>query len=210
MQNNIQRKKEDPVQLFKNPVMERLTLLSFPVFLAVWLPCLAIVLFYAERSSVSALLFTFYVMIGFVAWFPVEYLLHRFLFHFQTRYAPVQSLIYMLHGNHHEQPNHPLRNLMPLCVTLPLAAVIWFGCAFFMGKGNGGALAAGFFCGYVFYDVTHYSCHQFRMRGRFLSRLKSHHINHHYRDHNMNYGITNTIIDRFFCTTFSSYQKNNK
>lgn len=207
MQDNNRQKMEEPVRLFKNSILERLTLLSFNVFLSVWLPLLVLSLAYGAWKSASVIVFVLYAVMGFLIWFPTEYLLHRFLFHLQARYAPVQSLVYLLHGNHHEQPNHPLRNLMPLSVTLPLALLIWAGCAFFIGQGRGGSLAAGFFCGYVFYDVIHYSCHQFPMRGPLLRRLKINHINHHYRDHDTNYGITSICIDRACHTLFVMQEK---
>ncbi|MBV1833524.1 sterol desaturase family protein [Komagataeibacter pomaceti] len=198
---------EEPVRLFRNSMLERLTLLSFRVFLGVWLPLLAMALAYGAWRSSSVMGFILWTAIGFAVWFPTEYLLHRFLFHLQARYVAVQSLVYLLHGNHHEQPNHPLRNLMPLSVTIPLAGVIWGVGIFMLGSGRGGSLAAGFFGGYVFYDVIHYSCHQFPMRGPLLRRLKIHHINHHYRDHHTNYGITSTFIDRTFHTLLVIQQK---
>lgn len=207
MQNNNRQKKEEPIRLFRNSVLERLTLLSFPIFLSVWLPTLTIALAYGAWHEASVLSFLICVSVGAAIWFPTEYILHRFLFHLQARYAVMQSLVYLVHGNHHDQPNHPLRNLMPLSVTLPIGAVIWGLCVFFMGAGRGGSLAAGFFCGYVFYDVIHYSCHQFPMRGPVLRRLKIHHINHHYRDHHTNYGITTTFIDRVFRTLIIVQQK---
>ncbi|MBL7240750.1 fatty acid hydroxylase [Komagataeibacter rhaeticus] len=194
-----------PIRLFKNPVFECMTLLSFPIFLVVWGMILFIALLYAFSHASSVTAFVICFLIGWVVWFPMEYLLHRFLFHLKGTSTFVKSMVFLIHGNHHEQPNHPLRNLMPLSVSLPLAAVIWTGCVWFMGKGNGSAAAAGFICGYIGYDIIHYSCHQFPMKSKWLKKLKVHHIKHHYKDHDANYAITGIFIDGIFKT--SSKQK---
>ncbi|GCE83796.1 fatty acid hydroxylase [Komagataeibacter diospyri] len=196
MQQKRRMKEEAPLRLFKNPVMESLTLLSFSAFVVVWSIILFAALFFAWRMAVSIKMMALYCVIGFVVWFPFEYLMHRFLFHFQAKSAFIQSMVFVMHGNHHEQPNHPLRNLMPLSVSLPLALVIWGGCVWSMGYGVGGAVAAGFLCGYVAYDTVHYSCHQFPMRFPLLRKIKIHHINHHYRQTDANYAITAVFLDK--------------
>ncbi len=200
MQQKCRIKEEVPVRLFKNPVMESLTLLSFGVFAAVWTVVLSVALIVAWCMSSSVGNLLWHCLIGFVAWFPFEYLMHRFLFHFNGQSAFMKSMIYLLHGNHHDQPNHPLRNLMPLSASLPLALLIWVGCVCSTGYDAGSAVAAGFLCGYVAYDIVHYSCHQFPMRMSLLRKIKIHHINHHYRQSNANYAITAVFLDRI-CRT---------
>ena len=189
-----------PIRLFKNPVFERMTLLSFPMFLTIWGLIVFVALFYALRHASSMTGFAAYFLIGWIIWFPTEYLLHRFLFHLKGTSVFVKSMVFLIHGNHHEQPNHPLRNLMPLSVSLPLGGLIWAGCVWFMGQGNGSATATGFICGYIGYDIVHYSCHQFPMKSKWLKKLKAHHIKHHYKDHDTNYAITGIFIDNIFKT----------
>ncbi|KON64237.1 fatty acid hydroxylase superfamily protein [Komagataeibacter europaeus] len=193
-------REEVPVRLFKNPVMESLTLLSFGVFAVVWSIILFAALTIAWHMSSSITTLLWHCLLGFAVWFPFEYLMHRFLFHFNGRSAFAKSMVYLLHGNHHEQPNHPLRNLMPLSASLPLALLIWVGCVAGMGYETGSAIAAGFLCGYVAYDIVHYSCHQFPMRMRLLRRIKIHHIDHHYRQSDANYAITAVFLDKV-CNT---------
>lgn len=189
-------KKEAPLRLFKNPAMEALTLLPFSVFVIVWSIILSAAMFFAWRSSTSATIMVLFWLIGLIAWFPFEYLMHRFLFHFRGKSIFAKSMVFVMHGNHHEQPNHPLRNLMPLSVSLPLALVIWDACVWIMGTAIGAAVAAGFLCGYVGYDTVHYSCHQFSMNFPVLRKIKIHHIKHHYRKTDANYAITAVFLDK--------------
>ena len=191
---------EAPVRLFQNEILERLTQISFRTFVLVWSALLLVLLIVGGKASHSYGAFLLATGSGFVVWFVVEYFTHRFLFHLQLRSRIGQALIFMLHGNHHVQPNHPLRNLMPLGLSIPLAGLLWAGGVMIGGMGNGGCFIDGFIMGYVIYDVVHYACHQFPMRLPVLRSIKKHHVQHHYVAPESNFAITAIFLDRVFRT----------
>ncbi|KAL5099543.1 hypothetical protein RYX36_003870, partial [Vicia faba] len=60
-----------------------------------------------------------FVLLGIFVWTLAEYLLHRFLFHVQTKSYWGNTLHYLLHGCHHKHPMDSLRLVFP-----PAAAAI--------------------------------------------------------------------------------------
>ena len=184
------------VRLFRNRWMELTTLTPFPLFLPVWLLVLAGVAAVAVRA-VTPVPLLLAVAAGLLSWTLFEYAAHRFLFHLELRSGWGRRLVFLLHENHHQDPADPLRSIMPLTVSLPLAAVIW-GLALLVFGGLGHALFLGFAFGYVGYDTVHWACHQLPMRSPVAARLKRHHLRHHHVGQDANYAITAIFWDRVF------------
>ena len=186
------------LRLFESRWLESLTVISAPMFILLWsitLPFIAWVAWSMAGTGRSMLL----LPVGVLVWTIVEYTLHRFVFHWAAGSTLGKQFVFIMHGNHHEAPNDPLRNLMPPIVSLPLAAMIWGAMVSLLGPG-GNWLFMGFMIGYVAYDLVHYACHQWPMRGRVGRALKLHHMRHHHLNHSGNYAITGMIWDRIFRT----------
>jgi len=184
------------IRLFRNPVLERLTLTPFPLFLSVWLVVLTILLAVALRHEGAAATAGL-ALAGFVVWPFFEYAAHRYVFHWRPRSQAGRKLVFLLHGNHHDDPADPLRSLMPVHVSLLLGLAI--GTPLILGlRGAGAALFLGFASGYVLYDAVHWACHQRPMRGPLAARLKRHHLRHHYAGREANFAITAIFLDRIF------------
>ena len=185
-------------RLFESSFFEFFTFFPLKAFLALWSVLL---------TGVAALAITMaptiwapaFVIVGWAGWTMTEYALHRFVFHLEPQSPRLQQVIFIIHGNHHADPNDPLRNLMPPVVSVPLAALIWLGCVAVMGP-VGSWFMLGFLGGYVAYDLVHYACHQFAMTGSLARMLKVHHMRHHFERHGGNYAITGMIWDRVLAT----------
>lgn len=190
------------IKLFQNSHLERLTVLSLFGFVALWtvlLPGIALA-GVITAPTFWALPFVFF---GLVVWTGTEYALHRYVFHLAPRSALLKQAIFVIHGNHHADPNDPLRNLMPPIVSIPVGGVIWALSLWAFGL-NGTWFLLGFMLGYVAYDIVHYACHQLPMKGRLGRVLKLHHMRHHHLRVHGNYAITGMIWDRIFSTRISS------
>jgi sterol desaturase/sphingolipid hydroxylase (fatty acid hydroxylase superfamily) len=184
------------IQLFENRQLEKLTLISPRGFSLVWavtLPLIAWAGWATASMRHGAALFA----LGLLVWSLFEYALHRFLFHWDSDAKAVKWLVFAVHGNHHIAPNDPLRNLMPPLVSLPISAAVWAVCVALLGMAGTWAFL-GFIVGYVGYDLIHYACHQWPMRGRIGLALKRHHMRHHHIDEHGNYAITAIFWDRVF------------
>ncbi|WP_379923037.1 sterol desaturase family protein [Erythrobacter sp. R86502] len=169
---------------------------------AILLPAIAYVAIdYAPTPWAPAL-----IGLGWLAWSLTEYMLHRHVFHFEPRSALLQRAVFIIHGNHHTDSNDPLRNLMPPIVSIPVGLLIWIAAVAVAGP-TGTWFLLGFMSGYVLYDLVHYACHQFPMKGRLGRRLKTHHMRHHHLRAKGNYAITGMVWDRVFSTNISANDK---
>lgn len=190
------------VTLFRSNRLERLTVVSMKGFVVLWvilLPAIALVaLTYAPTFWAPAL-----IGLGWLVWSLTEYLLHRHVFHFEPRSELLQRAVFIIHGNHHADSNDPLRNLMPPIVSIPVGLLIWAAAIAVAGPA-GSWILLGFMFGYVMYDLVHYACHQFPMKGWIGRRLKTHHMRHHHLRARGNYAITGMLWDRVFSTNISS------
>lgn len=186
------------VRLFRNDLLERLTLISPVAFVLTWTVFLGAAL-YASWGVTSLAASIALVLLGILIWTLFEYAMHRFIFHMKLNSAFGQWLIFLTHGNHHEVPGDKYRNIMPPIVSVVVSAGIWAGFYLLLGPA-GSVLYLGFGIGYVVYDGIHYACHQLPMRGPVLGRLRRHHIRHHFAREEGNYAITATFWDRVFGT----------
>ena len=186
------------IRLFRNDLLERLTLVTPPAFVLTWTVFLACAL-YASWGVTSLPVSIMLVLLGVLIWTLFEYAMHRFIFHLKPTSALGRWLIFLTHGNHHAAPGDRYRNIMPPMVSVVISAAIW--AAFWMLLGpKGSVLYLGFGIGYVVYDAIHFACHQLPMRGPLLRQLRRHHIRHHYARQEGNYAITAIFWDRLFGT----------
>jgi sterol desaturase/sphingolipid hydroxylase (fatty acid hydroxylase superfamily) len=186
------------LKLFESRWLESLTVISAPAFVALWSIGL-VVIAWAAWSMAGSGMAMLLIPVGLLIWTMVEYALHRFLFHWKATSALTEQFVFIMHGNHHAAPNDPLRNLMPPAVSVPVAAMIWAIMVAVAGPA-GHWVFLGFMAGYVTYDLVHYACHQWPMRGRIARALKLHHMRHHHLDETGNYAITGVIWDRVLRT----------
>lgn len=59
---------------------------------------------------------------------------------------------------------------------------------------------AGALCGFMCYDLVHYYLHHGIPAMQYLRELKSYHLNHHYKDYHLGFGITSKLWDYVFNT----------
>lgn len=190
------------IRLFRNEQLEKLTILSPLGFALIWGVALPLVV-WAAWGTAAPVMAVELVLGGLVVWCLFEYVMHRYLFHWETNWAPARWLVFLIHGNHHSSPNDNMRNLMPPVISLPASALIWWGCMALVGHG-GTWLFLGFILGYVAYDLLHFACHQWPMRSRLGKAFKRHHMRHHYVDEHGNYAITAIFLDRILHSRINS------
>jgi dihydroceramide fatty acyl 2-hydroxylase len=138
---------------------------------------------------------------GYALWTLFEYWLHRLVFHFEPQDGLGARLHWIIHGVHHDHPNDPMRLVMPPAVSVPLGAGV-FGLLYLaFGARYAPAIGAGFFAGYLVYDMTHYYLHHFVPRGRLGRMLRERHMRHHFQDDTRGFGISAPYWDEVFRTS---------
>lgn len=139
--------------------------------------------------------------LGYAAWTLFEYWLHRIVFHFEPEQGLGARMHWIIHGVHHEHPNDPLRLVMPPAVSVPLAALVFGLVYLLLGKRYAPGVGAGFFAGYLVYDMLHYYVHHFTPRTRLGRMLRERHMRHHFQDDTKGFGISAPYWDEVFRTS---------
>lgn len=200
---------EKPQRLFKSDFLEFFTHISpvavlviFGVIIALFIRSAVIL-----NQGLPGWHILLGILIGLVLWFPTEYILHRFLFHFQPKVmTPTKErLLFLMHGVHHTQPACKTRLVMPPVVSIPMAAVFyllfWLVAAKLFGAPQyAQSIMAGFLIGYLIYDMAHYALHHINIGGNYWKKLKKHHMHHHFTEHDMRFGVSTWFYDVVFGT----------
>lgn len=193
--------KDESARLFQSDLLEVFTHVHPTIPLIIYLPVIG---YFVGGAVVDNLLSAGSIiglfLGGMIVWTITEYLLHRFVFHYEPKSLWGQRLHFLLHGIHHDYPNDSLRLVMPPVVSVPLAVLFYGLFSFVIGEVFVPPFFSGFVFGYLCYDMIHYSTHHFTMKGSIGLWLKHHHMKHHYQTDNYNYGVSSPIWDYVFNT----------
>lgn len=197
-----------PIRLFKSEALEFFTHVHPAVVVIIWVPVAVFFLAHAlvDRSSGMGIAYIpFGFLLGLLVWTLVEYSLHRFVFHFPARSLPLQRLLYLFHGIHHQQPQCKTRLVMPPVVSIPLALLFYGLFQLLVDELLNlpqwlDPLFSGFIVGYLGYDLIHYAVHHFQTNRCFLKPLRRHHLLHHYKTPEQRFGVSSPLWDIVFGT----------
>lgn len=137
---------------------------------------------------------------GVFLWTLMEYLIHRFSFHFTPHGRVGVVLAYLIHGVHHAYPEDHRRWITPPSLSFPIAVVLYAVASLAIARTTLDPLAAGVAVGYVLYDLMHYWLHRGRMTSRLGRFLRSYHMQHHYSSPERRYGVSTPFWDYVFRT----------
>jgi 4-hydroxysphinganine ceramide fatty acyl 2-hydroxylase len=201
-QVHIPRYTAETPKFFENAWLDGLTKNVWYGVLLVWVPVVLASLSYAYQSLPLWQVVHLFVD-GIVLWSIYEYVFHRFIFHMET-YLPSHRVAltahFLVHGVHHFLPMDRYRLVMPPFLLAVLATPTVLFLQIFFSWEITAALMAGSFSGYICYDMLHYYAHHGRVLNGYLRRMKAYHMDHHYIDYNMGYGVSSVVWDTFFGT----------
>jgi sterol desaturase/sphingolipid hydroxylase (fatty acid hydroxylase superfamily) len=193
--------KNESVRMFESDFMEFFSHVHPITPLVLYLPVVAYSLYLAGwREQLPFFLIVALFLVGWLIWTLLEYVIHRFLFHYEPKSRFGKALHFVVHGVHHDYPNDASRLVMPPVVSLPLAVFFYLLFALVFGRFCP-PIMAGLISGYIFYDSLHYATHHFAMRKGVWSWLKQYHLRHHYQDDHSGYGVSSPLWDYIFGTT---------
>jgi sterol desaturase/sphingolipid hydroxylase (fatty acid hydroxylase superfamily) len=198
-----------PIRLLKSDFLERFTHVTPQTVLSIWLPVVVAFLIIGALNwpvGVSLLWYgvAFFIGVGLI-WTFIEYVAHRFVFHFRPRNRTQWQLIFLFHGVHHYQPHVKTRLVMPPAVSIPGALLFYalfhvvlaviLGLPFLVAP-----TFAGTVLGYVVYDMIHYATHHLPVKGPVMKFLKRHHMEHHFKTPDARFGVSTNLWDQVFHT----------
>jgi sterol desaturase/sphingolipid hydroxylase (fatty acid hydroxylase superfamily) len=179
-------------QMFETPLIERFSRIHPITPFLFWLPVLGYMGVRAGLNGVSALTGIALVLGGVLLWTLMEYVLHRYLFHYSGPRLWQRRMHFVLHGVHHDFPSDTDRLVMPLGFYVGFRALI--------GPVLVDPVFIGFGLGYLAYDGTHYAIHHFRMSSRWGRWIKRHHMIHHHTGAHARWGVSSPLWDYIFGT----------
>lgn len=146
---------------------------------------------------------------GLFCWTLIEYGMHRFLFHID-KYLPAHQIFYtlhfLLHGVHHYLPMDKMRLVLPPALLFILGPPFFKLAMSLLPYHMGLAAFAGGFLGYVMYDCTHYFIHHVKLPA-FMKATKENHLDHHYKNYELGFGVTSKFWDKIFGTELVNTSK---
>lgn len=193
--------KDESARIFESDFLELFTHVHWSVPVILYLPLIVVLSIQtAGNPALTGAEGVIYFGGGLFIWTLTEYLLHRFVFHYQPKSEWGKRLHFLTHGVHHDYPNDSKRLVMPPSVSIPLAALFYFGFLLLLGPDAISPFFAGFIFGYVCYDEIHYATHHAPMKGKVAQYLKHHHVRHHYQDPERGFGVSSPLWDHVFAT----------
>jgi len=194
-------KKNETVRMFESDFIEFFSRVHPVTPLLLYMPVVGYMLYvslWQRKFSILAVAGLF--LLGVLLWTLLEYLIHRYVFHYEPKSRLGKQFHFIVHGVHHDYPNDARRLVMPPSISIPLAFFFYGLFLVIFGRLASGVFA-GLVFGYVCYDMLHYATHHFPMKTGLWLWLKQYHLRHHYKDDHVGYGISSPLWDYIFGTT---------
>lgn len=191
-------------RIFKNPALEKLTNTNPIVNITFYgIAIIGLILTGLYVIDLNPILFIGLFVNGILLWTLIEYLLHRFIFHWIVDAKWSKRFHFVIHGAHHSYPSDEDRLLMPPAPGFIIAGSL-FGMYYLLFWLIGVphftfGFFPGMFFGYLMYSFLHRATHLSNPPKRF-AHLWHHHQLHHYKYPDKAYGVSTFFWDRVFGT----------
>ncbi len=194
-------------QLFKNPILEKLSRTHISVPLIIFFTYAAALLYWSStHTNLSVGLTTSLFFIGWLTFSWVEYMVHRYVFHMATYTKWREKFQYTVHGVHHEFPKDKDRLAMPPLLSVTLGTILLLLFRLAMGDFVF-AFLPGFLVGYASYLGVHYMVHAYQPPKNFFKALWVNHGVHHYKNGEIVFGVSSPLWDYLFGTMKEKKEK---
>lgn len=178
----------------------------------IWVPLSALLFAAGVWLGAGPWEIAFAIPTGILGYSLIEYLTHRYVYHRVPRSAFLRRLTMDVaneHLGHHREPakyggsiNGDQAPIAGFAVMLALIVLVtpWPDGFCLVAIAVGGL-------NYMVQEFVHFGTHQMPMRNRLLAIQKRHHMLHHYRDDDSNFGLFWPFWDYVFGTDFRSVQR---
>lgn len=205
MAKNYVSNSQESTRMFRSDFLETFSKVHFWVPLVIYVPLILFLTYYGLFVAGLALWrFLALLVAGLFVWTLTEYVLHRFVFHYEPQNEIGKRLHFIFHGVHHDYPNDAKRLVMPPSASIPLAAAFYFLFDWLLPATYNYGFFTGFIGGYLVYDMTHYAIHHYNFKSALMKNIKKHHMLHHYSDPEHGYGVSSDLWDRVFDSGFKN------
>ncbi|MDL5046398.1 sterol desaturase family protein [Oscillatoria amoena NRMC-F 0135] len=187
-------------QLFKNPILEKLSRTHISIPLIIFFSYAGALLYWSvTHTTFSAGFTSLLFFLGWLAFSWVEYMVHRYVFHMATYTKWREKFQYTMHGVHHEFPKDKDRLAMPPLLSVALGTILLLLFRLVMGDFVF-AFLPGFMVGYACYLGVHYMVHAYQPPKNFFKALWVNHGVHHYKNGEIVFGVSSPLWDYIYGT----------
>src|SRR5437879_12899430 len=117
----------ESVRMFKSDFVDFFSRVHPATPLVLYLPLsIARPYFALHQAQLSILSAVLWFGLGFAIWTLLEYVIHRYAFHYEPKTRIGKQFHFVVHGVHHDYPNDAKRLVMPPAVSIQLA-IIFYG-----------------------------------------------------------------------------------
>src|SRR5438046_9750894 len=117
--------KNESVRMFKSDFLEFFSHVHPITPLVLYLPVVGYMLYAAiSRNKLSIFFVAGLFLVGVLCWTLLEYIIHRYVFHYEPKGRLGKKLHFIVHGVHDDYPNDGTRLVMPQSISIPLAIVL--------------------------------------------------------------------------------------
>ena len=118
--------KNETVRMFESDFMEFFSRVHPAIPLILYLPVVGAMLYVSVwQRQLSLVAVAALFLLGILLWTLTEYLIHRYIFHYQPKTRIGKRLHYIIHGVHHDYPSDARRLVMPPSISVPLAFLFY-------------------------------------------------------------------------------------
>lgn len=200
MDREIKPKNAGTKQLFKNPVLEKLSRTHISIPLIIFFTFASALLYWnIAHTSLTPVQTTGMFFLGVISFSWVEYNMHRYVFHMSTYSKFRTKLQYVIHGVHHEFPKDKDRLAMPPLLSVTIATILLLFFRLILGDLVFSFLP-GFIVGYAAYLSVHYIVHAYQPPKNFFKVLWVNHAKHHYKNGDIVFGVSSPLWDYIYGT----------
>ncbi|KAG5274029.1 hypothetical protein AALO_G00158390 [Alosa alosa] len=199
-----------PIRLFESEFLEARTKAAWYWVPICWVPVVICLTLYCwtllSKSDNSVPIHKYGVPLvltlgGLFLWLFLTYWIH-FLFHtpLKRNYYMI-TIHFILHGQHHKNPNDNSRLVFPPSLAFLLMGILYWALSWLLPEVLALSLLLGVICGYVLNDLVHYYLHHGSpSEGSWFYFIRNSHIKHHFENPDKGLGITTTVFDSLFET----------
>lgn len=186
-------------RLFQSEYLEMMTKTHPIVIYSMYFPIIVFLIYFGyEYKGLNPGKIALLFLSGILIWSLMEYILHRFVFHFVSENPKLSKVIYKMHGIHHEYPRDRERLFMPPIPSI-IVATFFFSIQYLIMGWNVLAFFPGFLFGYLLYGSMHYAIHAFTPPSFLKALWRNHHL-HHYKYPEKGFGVSSVLWDHVFGT----------
>ena len=192
--------------MFDNPILEAGSKTPWWMIPIAYLP---FEIFCVMNCLGSAMQTVQWISFGLFFWTFSEYFLHRFVFHGEEYWMPyvlqnnfMYAFHFNIHGIHHAFPMDKYRLVFPPVVGHMILYPLFYKPITNNFEANTAyPMLLGIVIGYQLYDLMHYFFHHADHReGSYMKKMKTYHMQHHYKYGTIGFGVSNKLWDNIFAT----------